>query len=36
LTGASRVSQIENSVAALDKLAFAPEELEAIDAILAE
>jgi L-glyceraldehyde 3-phosphate reductase len=36
LTGASRVSQIEDSVAALDKLDFTPEELNAIDTVLAE
>jgi len=35
LTGASRVSQVENSVAALDKLDFTPEELQSIDTILA-
>jgi L-glyceraldehyde 3-phosphate reductase len=35
LTGASRVSQIENSMAALDKLAFSPQELKAIETILA-
>jgi L-glyceraldehyde 3-phosphate reductase len=36
LVGASRVSQIENSVAALDNLEFSAEELKAIDDILAE
>ena len=36
LTGASHTSQIENSVAALNKLAFTLDELEAIDTILAE
>jgi L-glyceraldehyde 3-phosphate reductase len=36
LVGASRVSQIENSVAALDKLEFSPKELQAIEDILAE
>jgi len=35
LVGASRVSQVEESVAALVKLSFAPEELEAIERILA-
>ncbi len=35
LVGASRVSQIEESVAALHHLSFAPEELQAIDAALA-
>jgi len=35
LVGASRVSQIEENVAALEKLAFTQEELEAIDRILA-
>ncbi|MBN1582773.1 MAG: L-glyceraldehyde 3-phosphate reductase [Anaerolineae bacterium] len=35
LTGTSRVSQVENSVAALDKLDFTPEELQSIDTILA-
>jgi L-glyceraldehyde 3-phosphate reductase len=35
LVGASRVSQIEENVAALEKLAFTEEELEAIDRILA-
>jgi L-glyceraldehyde 3-phosphate reductase len=34
LVGASRVSQIENTVAALNNLEFAAEELEAIDRIL--
>jgi L-glyceraldehyde 3-phosphate reductase len=34
LVGASRVSQIEDNVAALDKLEFAAEELEAIEHIL--
>ena len=34
LIGASRVSQIEDSVAALDKLDFAQEELDAIEAVL--
>jgi L-glyceraldehyde 3-phosphate reductase len=33
--GASRVEQIEESVAALDHLAFSPEELARIDAVLA-
>jgi L-glyceraldehyde 3-phosphate reductase len=36
LVGASRVSQIEENVAALEKLDFAEEELQAIDNILAE
>jgi L-glyceraldehyde 3-phosphate reductase len=36
LVGASRVSQIEENVAALEKLDFAEEELQAIDDILAE
>ena len=36
LTGASRVSQIENSIAALDQLDFTADELETIDVILAE
>jgi L-glyceraldehyde 3-phosphate reductase len=36
LVGASRVSQIEENVAALDRLDFAEEELQAIDDILAE
>jgi L-glyceraldehyde 3-phosphate reductase len=35
LVGASQVSQVEDNVAALNNLAFADEELEAIDAILA-
>ena len=35
LTGASRVSQIEDNVAALSNLAFSDEELGAIEAILA-
>jgi L-glyceraldehyde 3-phosphate reductase len=35
LIGASRVAQIEESVAALNNLAFSAEELAAIDAILA-
>ena len=35
LVGASRVQQIEESVAALDRLEFAPEELSAIDDCLA-
>jgi L-glyceraldehyde 3-phosphate reductase len=34
LVGASRVSQIENSVAALNNLEFADEELSAIEGIL--
>lgn len=34
LVGASRVSQVEDNVAALDNLAFAPEELDAIESIL--
>jgi L-glyceraldehyde 3-phosphate reductase len=36
LIGASRVSQIDNSVAALDRLAFSDEELRAIDEVLAQ
>jgi len=36
LVGASKVSQIEDSVAALDKLDFSDEELQAIEDILAE
>jgi len=36
LIGASRVSQIEAAVAALDKLEFSDEELDTIDAILAD
>ncbi|MBN1993108.1 MAG: L-glyceraldehyde 3-phosphate reductase [Anaerolineae bacterium] len=36
LVGASRASQIEDSVAALKNLEFAPEELQAIEKILAE
>jgi len=36
LTGASRPSQIEDSVGALKKLEFAAEELTAIDSILAD
>jgi L-glyceraldehyde 3-phosphate reductase len=36
LVGASRVRQIEENVAALNNLSFTAEELEAIDAILAE
>ncbi len=36
LIGASRVSQIEEAVAALDHLEFSQQELDAIDAILAE
>lgn len=36
LVGASRVSQVEDSVGALDNLSFSGEELSAIDAILAE
>jgi L-glyceraldehyde 3-phosphate reductase len=36
LVGASRVSQVEDSVAALDNLAFAEDELGAIDRILAD
>lgn len=35
LVGASRVSQIEENVAALDGAPFTPEELETIDSILA-
>ncbi len=35
LIGASRVSQIEDAVAALNNLAFSGEELAAIEAILA-
>jgi L-glyceraldehyde 3-phosphate reductase len=35
LIGASRVSQIEEIVGALANLAFSPEELTAMDAILA-
>jgi L-glyceraldehyde 3-phosphate reductase len=35
LVGASRVSQIEDSVGALKNLEFAAEELQGIDAILA-
>jgi L-glyceraldehyde 3-phosphate reductase len=35
IIGASRVSQIESAVAALDNLAFSKEELDAIEAILA-
>ena len=35
LIGASRVSQVEENVAALDNLDFSADELEAIDAILA-
>lgn len=34
LIGASRVSQLEDNLKALDNLAFAPEELTAIDAVL--
>ena len=36
LIGASKVSQVEDAVAALDNLAFSDEELGRIDAILAE
>lgn len=36
LIGASRVSQIEENVAALDKLAFSEDELAAIEAVLAQ
>ncbi len=36
LIGASRVEQIEQNVAALDNLAFSPEELASIDAILSQ
>jgi L-glyceraldehyde 3-phosphate reductase len=36
LVGASRVSQIEDNIATLNSLAFAEEELEAIEAILAD
>jgi len=36
LIGASRVSQIEDCVAALDNLAFSADELQAIEAILGE
>jgi L-glyceraldehyde 3-phosphate reductase len=36
LVGASRVSQIEDNAAALNKLAFDPSELQAIESILAE
>ena len=36
LIGASKVSQVEDSVAALDNLAFCDEELQAIEAILAK
>ena len=36
LVGASRVSQLEENVAALQNLAFAPEEMAAIEAVLAE
>ena len=35
LVGASRVQQVEDNVAALDNLAFTPEELQAIEGILA-
>jgi L-glyceraldehyde 3-phosphate reductase len=35
LVGASRVQQVEDNVAALDNLAFTPEELQAIERILA-
>ncbi len=35
LVGASRVSQLEENVAALDRLALSPEELQAIDQVLA-
>ena len=36
LVGASRVSQVEDSLAALNHLDFSPEELNAIEGILAE
>ena len=35
LIGASRVSQVEDSVATLNKLEFSPDELEQIEQILA-
>jgi len=36
LIGASRISQIEDSVAAADNLSFSDEELQAIETILRE